>query len=244
MCALGHFHPPFIRHAAHYGFDCIWFDLEHRAMDPRELQSLLAFGHLADIDIMVRTGIRDANMLYRFLEDGASGLMLPLISTKEQAEERVQAAKFPPIGNRGVDAAGLDSDFYLQGGENFAEEANRETFLIAQIETIEGVRNAEAIASVEGIDGLFLGWGDLGLRVKLDPDVNWSCDEAAELVAAAARAQGKQWGAVTLEPEMMKKRHEQGALLLPCVGEFMAILNALKNKSLELDEMFGERPCG
>ena len=240
VCALGHFHPPYIRHAAHYGFDCIWLDLEHRAMDARELQALMAFSHLYDIDMMVRAGYRDSNALYRYLEDGASGLMLSLVSTREEAEDLVQSTKFPPLGNRGIDAAGLDSDFLIQGGEDFAEQASRETFLFAQIETVESVHNAEAIASVAGIDGLFIGWADLSLRIQHAPDVSWTLDEVAQRVAGAARAQGKHWGAVTFDPAVMKKRYEEGARLMPCTGEYIALKNSLEQKGNELDEVFGD----
>ena len=53
LCCLGHFIPAYIRHAAHFGYDCIWLDLEHRAMSEREVQSLLAYFHLFDIDCLV-----------------------------------------------------------------------------------------------------------------------------------------------------------------------------------------------
>ena len=76
ICGLGSYIPSFVRHAAHYGFDCIWFDLEHRAMTDREVQSLMAFFHLFDIDCMLRSPTLERVRLYRYLEDGATGLML------------------------------------------------------------------------------------------------------------------------------------------------------------------------
>ena len=54
MCVLGHFIPSYVKHAAHVGYDCIWLDLEHRLISEREVQSLLAFFHLFDIDCMLR----------------------------------------------------------------------------------------------------------------------------------------------------------------------------------------------
>ena len=71
ICGLGHFIPSFVRHASHFGFDCIWLDLEHRAMGDREVQALLAMSHQYGIDIMVRSPTREKVKLYRYLEDGA-----------------------------------------------------------------------------------------------------------------------------------------------------------------------------
>ena len=124
MCSLGHFIPAYVRHAAHFGFDCIWLDLEHRLISEREVQSLLAFAHLSDIDIMVRAPTLEKTGLYRYLEDGAAGLMIPHVSTPEKAAMLVDAVKFPPIGNRGIDGAGLDSDFLIDDYETFPDRAN------------------------------------------------------------------------------------------------------------------------
>ena len=91
MCCLQHYIPSFIAHAAHYGFDCIWLDLEHRAFDDREVQSLIYQAHLHDIDMMVRPSTLEKTKLYRYLEDGAAGLMIPHVSDAEKARALVNA---------------------------------------------------------------------------------------------------------------------------------------------------------
>ena len=113
FCALGHFIPFFVRHAAHQKYDGIWLDLEHRAMNDREVQALLAMCHAHDIDCMVRPPTLERTRLYRYLEEGASGLMIPFTSDVEIARRVVDAVKFPPDGNRGMDGAGLDADYGL-----------------------------------------------------------------------------------------------------------------------------------
>ncbi|HIG17555.1 MAG TPA: 4-hydroxy-2-oxovalerate aldolase, partial [Candidatus Handelsmanbacteria bacterium] len=166
VVALGHYMPFYVRYAAHFGFDAIWLDLEHRAMDAREVQSLLAMCHQYDIDAMVRAPTTERTKLYRYLEDGAAGLLMPLVADAAEAHRIAQAVKFPPVGNRGIDGAGLDADFAL-GADNFTEDANRETFVFAQIETPVALDDADGIAAVEGIDGLFIGPADLSLRLGL-----------------------------------------------------------------------------
>jgi 2-keto-3-deoxy-L-rhamnonate aldolase RhmA len=238
LCALGHFIPAFIRHAAHFGYDCIWLDLEHRAMSDREVQALLAYFHLFDIDCMLRAPTLEKTRLYRYLEDGATGLMIPHVSTVDKARLLVDAVKFPPLGDRGLDGAGLDSDFLLAGGDDYIDEANRETFLVVQIETPQAVANIEEIAAVEGVDGLFIGPGDLGLRIK-KTETELTLDAAVEKVAAAAKRHGKAWGCPAGSADRVKYLRDQGAQLIAHGGEFRAFMAALEQSSSELNDAYG-----
>ncbi len=240
VAGLGHFHPPYVTLAAHYGYDCIWLDLEHRAMDQRETQALAAFCHLADIDLMIRSPSHEPTKLNRCLEDGATGIMLQMIDTPEQAERAVQYLKFPPLGNRGIDAAGLDCNFTLAVDDNYTSDANRETFICAQIETPLGVENANAIAAVEGIDILLVGTGDLGLRIREATGPVLSIDESIERTAAATAAHGKTLGTIAIDSDGMKKRHDQGTGFLVSASEFMALKNNLEGNMKLFKDVCGE----
>ncbi len=235
ICGLGHFVPAFLRHAAHLGFDCVWLDLEHRSMDQRELQSLLTLSHLVDIDMMVRVPLVDGAQLYRVLEDGAAGMMFPLVNTPERARQIVQAVKFPPIGSRGMDGAGLDGDYFLDAGENYAENVNRQTFVVVQIETPQAVENAAAIAAVDGVDGLFIGPSDLSLRLRHHPG-ELDLDTAIDRVAAAAKRHGKAWG-VPGDVALTAGIHAKGAQLLVQGSEFMAFIAELRRGREVFDEL-------
>ena len=230
ICGLGHYIPSFVRHAAHFDFDCIWLDLEHRAMSDNDVRSLLGFCHQFDIDCMVRSPTLERVRLYRYLEDGASGLMFPHVTTVEDAQRLVEAAKFPPLGNRGLDGAGLDTDYFLQGGPGYTDDANSETFIVAQIESPKAVENVEAIAAVEGVDAVFIGPADLGLRLQ-HHDGSMTMEEATQRVADAAAANGKAWGRPAGTPELLQKLYDQGARLLAQGGEFLAILQTLEAAS-------------
>lgn len=246
ICSLGHFVPSFIRHAGHCGFDCIWLDLEHRCLSDREVQALLAMFHLHDVDCLLRAPTLEKTRLYRYLEDGAAGLMIPHVSTPEKARMLVDAVKFPPLGDRGLDGAGLDSDYLLQGGDPYVDAANRETFLVVQIETPEAVERVDEIAAVEGVDGMFVGPGDLGLRLRRGgggqpPRGGDALEECIARVAEAARKHGKAWGMPAGSVEDLRKRREQGAQLLAHGGDFMALLRALEQFSQNFDAALGER---
>jgi 4-hydroxy-2-oxoheptanedioate aldolase len=237
VCSMGHFLPFYVRYAAHFKFDGIWFDLEHRTMSDREVQAILAMCHAADIDCMVRPPTLERTKLYRYLEDGASGFLVPLISTPEMAYDLVQAAKFPPIGNRGMDGAGLDADFGIAAwgeGMDFAADANRETFILPQIETLEAVANADAIASIEGIDGLFLGPADLQLRIAAATGSTLTFEKAVETVAEACEKHKKVWGIAVGSLEQLKRYQAMGAQIVPWGGDF-SLMSVLDARSKELD---------
>jgi len=227
MCCLGHFIPSYVRHAAHFGFDCIWLDLEHRYMDYANVMTLLAESHLHDIDMMVRPPTLEKTGLYRYLEDGATGLMIPHVNTADKARMLVDAVKFPPLGDRGLDGAGLDAD-YLLDIEGYLEAVNRQTFLIAQIETPLAVANVAEIAAVPGLDGLFVGTGDLGLRLRYHQS-DLDLESCFEQVAVACRQHDTAWGTPVATAEMLKQRQSQGGRLLAHGGEFIAIMRALES---------------
>ena len=85
---------------------------------------------------MVRPPTLERTKLYRYLEDGAAGFLMPLVSDPQMASDIVQAAKYPPIGNRGMDGAGLDGDYGISvwfPESTYNADANRETFIPTQI---------------------------------------------------------------------------------------------------------------
>ena len=233
FAALGHYLPFFIRHGAHCGFDAIWLDLEHRAMDQREVQSILALCHQYDIDCMVRASTLERTKLYRYFEDGAAGLLMPLVDDAATARHIARSVKFPPIGNRGLDGAGLDAVFGL-GASGFVEAANRETFVVIQIETCQALQNVEAIAAVEGVDALFIGPSDLSLRMALEGGET-TLEEATHRVAEAAARHGKAWGMAGGNGEDWKRWRAMGAQLLIGSGDF-ALTNVLKEAQEAMDQ--------
>lgn len=240
VCGLGHYLPFFIRYAAQYRYDGIWLDLEHRAMDAREVQAIIMMCHHNDIDCMVRPPTLERTKLYRYLEDGASGFLIPLVSDPQMASDLVQAVKFSPLGDRGMDGAGLDGDFGIgvwYPENNYNADANRETFLICQVETLQAVANAEEIASIEGIDGLFIGPADLSLRIANEP-TDVTMEKAIETVAAAAQRHGKIWGITAGSIDEIKHYRQMGAQMVPWGGDF-ALMNILQNCSVELDGVPG-----
>lgn len=244
ICSMGHVIPYYIRHAAAQNYDGIWLDLEHRCMSNQEVRYLLALCYYNDIDCIVRPPTRERTRLYRYLEDGATGLMLPFVSTVEDATHAVNSVKFPPEGNRGIDGSGLDADYGFdlwRQGSTFTSDANQQTFIIAQIETPEAVANVDKIAAVAGLDCLFVGPGDLGLRLSVSgAPGKTSLAEAVQHVSNAARRYKKAWGIAVGSKEDFEHYCGMGAQMVPWGSDFW-LSKALREGSLEIDDMLKKR---
>ncbi len=227
--------------AAHFHYDGIWVDAEHRVWDPREVDTLIGRHHAADIDCVWRPPTKEKNALYRLLEDGATGLMIPHVSTADQAKMLVQAMKFPPLGDRGYDGAGRDTNFWFGRPADYIEQANRETFLVTQIETQEALDNVDAIAAVPGVDVLFIGPGDLSLRLGCSPNVSDPKMMKAQMqVAAAARRHKIAWGRPVGTAADARTIIDIGAQFVVLGSEFVALIKEFTECSKEFDALLGE----
>jgi 4-hydroxy-2-oxoheptanedioate aldolase len=212
-------------------------------MDGREVQSLLAFFHRYDIDCMLRPPTREKGQLYRYLEDGVTGLLMPHVSDAQTARELVQKVKFPPIGDRGIVGSGFEANFGLDtenAPDSLVEHANRETFIFAQIETPEGLANVEAIAAVPGIDGLFIGPNDLRIRmVHQPPKKRVSYEDTLARVAAVCKTHHKAWGTYTATRDEMLTEVKLGAQIISFGADFLLLKNGLAQSAKDLDEALG-----
>lgn len=218
IAMMGHFLPSFVAYAAHYGYDGIWLDLEHRPFDNREVQAMLAYFHLYDIDCLLRPPTREKGQLYRYLEDGATGLVIPHVSDVESARELVQKVKFPPVGDRGLEGRGLETNFGLDipvTRDPLVTHALQETFLLVQIETPQGLAVVDEIAAIPGIDGVYIGPQDLRIRMMNLPEgERVSQEDVAKRVAVVCQEHGKLWGSLPSSVDEMRSHLKLGSQLL------------------------------
>ena len=206
-------------------------------MEQRDVQGILALCCMHDIDCMVRPATLERANLSRYLEDGATGLMIPFVSDADAAWKVIQAVKFPPAGERGLDGASLDGDYGLEAwklGGSYTTDANGETFVVVQIETPEAVHNVDKIAAVPGINCLFIGSGDLKERLVSRESNGMSVDDAAAHVARTAGEYKIAWGIAAWSIQDLSRYHRLGAQLIPWGGDFL-LTRMLEACTKELD---------
>lgn len=226
--------------AAHFHYDGIWLDAEHRVWDPREAETMLGRHHAADIDCVWRAVTKEKNSLYRLLEDGASGLMIPHVATADEARALVTAMKFPPLGDRGFCGGGRDADYWIGKPADYTDAANRETFLVVQIETPQALESVDAIAAVPGVDVLFLGPGDMSLRLGCAPAVNDPVMlDVQKKIAAACKKHGKAWGRPVGSAADAKTIIDLGAQFVVHGSEFGALHAHFTQCAADFDSILG-----
>lgn len=171
------------------GFDFILVDNQHG--DWTHHTTMLAFRSicLGDATPMVRVEQNDFYAIGRALDNGALGIIVPMVNSVEEAEEAAHAVRYAPRGGRSIGPFGTA---FL--GEDYVEHIDDEVYLAVQIESKRAADHAEEILSVEGVDGCWVGPGDLGLSmgVDLDDPEDRAAHEAAILgVLRACRETGK-----------------------------------------------------
>src|SRR2546426_1060071 len=141
------------------GFDFLLLDTEHAPNDlpmvHNQLQAMVG-GTAAPV---VRPAWNDAVLFKRLLDLGVQSLLVPFVETADEARRAVAATRYPPAGIRGVSVTTRANRFGRV--KDYAKRADEEMCVLVQLETRNALGNLESIAAVDGVDGLFIGPGDL-----------------------------------------------------------------------------------
>jgi 2-keto-3-deoxy-L-rhamnonate aldolase RhmA len=143
------------------GFDFVVIDLEHTAMSLETAHRLIGTALFAGVAPIVRVPGLDGGIAQRVLDAGAEGIMVPHVDTADEARAAAATVRFPPRGNRGVGATARAGAWGAIPRAEYLRFGQEEVVLITQIESAEAVRNASAIAAVDGVDALLVGMADL-----------------------------------------------------------------------------------
>jgi 4-hydroxy-2-oxoheptanedioate aldolase len=178
--------------AACCGVDCVWLDMEHVPADLHEIGEQVRAAKLHDVDTVVRVPRGSYSDLIRPLELDATGIMVPHVMSIEDAQKIAWQTRFHPVGRRPIDGGNADACHSMIPLKDYLHEANRERFVIAQIEDPEPMAELDAIAQVPGIDMLFFGPADFSQGIGHPGDMsNPQIIDARRQIAETARRYGK-----------------------------------------------------
>ena len=205
------------------GLDWLLVDMEHA---PNGLESVLAQLQAAaayPITPVVRVPTGDVVTIKQVLDLGAQNLLVPMVSSVQQAQAVVEAVRYPPRGRRGV-ASSIARSARWSRVDGYVENADEHVSLVVQIETAEGVDAAAAIAAVDGIDGVFVGPADLAgsmglLGQQTHPDVVAAVLRTFE----AVRGTGTPVGVNAFDPALARRYVDAGASFV-AVGADVTLL--------------------
>jgi 2-keto-3-deoxy-L-rhamnonate aldolase RhmA len=194
------------------GFDWLFVDAEHGALEPRDVLLLLQTV-AGRTPCLVRVPTLDEAWIKRALDAGADGIIVPQVGHVEQAERSVRFAHYPPKGTRGLGTARANR-YGLALAEHLRTVSEQVT-VVVQAETADAVRNIEGIARVPGLDAVFVGPYDLSASLGHPGEVGHADVRAAiSRIAAACSAAGVRTGIFAMGPDPLGPWAREGFTLL------------------------------
>ena len=191
------------------GFDWIVIDGEHAPNDITTLLPQLQAMRGGTAEPVFRVPWNEPVIIKRALDVGARSLLIPFVQNADEARKAVAATRYPPLGIRGVAVAPRANDYgRIQG---YHRNAHLDTCVLVQLETKIALKEIEAVAAVEGVDGIFIGPSDLAaafghLGNPKDSEVQAAIADAARRI----RAKGKSAGFLTGNPDDAEALFEAG----------------------------------
>ncbi len=204
-------HPTIAEVTAAQDFDFVLIDTEHTPLGLETVENMSRGVEAAEGDTktLVRVPSNDPIRIKRTLDIGVAGVMVPMVETKEEAEQVAASMRYPPSGIRGV-ASGRATE-YGDEFKEYVESANGSISTIVQIETQTGLDNAAEIASTDGIDGVFVGPADLSANLGVFAEwENNELTEAIDTVIDACDRTDVPVGTLVVNPDDIEMRVDQG----------------------------------
>jgi 4-hydroxy-2-oxoheptanedioate aldolase len=204
--------PGLVEVLSYQGWDFILFDGEHGTLEPRDCENLARAAELHDVTTLVRVTTNQPPLILRYLDTGIQGAQIPMINSKAEAEAAVRAVKYHPRGVRGL--AGVRADDYAQRQpfKDYVVQANKETMVIAQVETGAAVEQIAEITEVPDIDVIFIGQTDLSHSLGVPGDTeNLIVQAALDRIVSAVKQSDKALGVLVSNVQAAQAWRERGA---------------------------------
>ena len=181
------------------GVDYLMIDGEHNPIGPAEAVGMVLAAEARGVPVMARVGENTQQVIAKYLDAGALGVMTPMVNNAADARRVVDSVKYPPDGKRGL--AGVRANDFATGPE-YTAHANGATVVMVQIETSEGIENADEIIATDGVDSVFLGPSDLSVALGVPGQAKHpSVLECIETLSAKVVRAGKTAGTIARTPE-------------------------------------------
>jgi 4-hydroxy-2-oxoheptanedioate aldolase len=215
------------RFMARAGLDWLNVDCEHSMVGIESTAAI--FGAVADAGCpcFARVPSNRHDHIKRVLDNGAHGVVVPMVNSRQEALDAVAACKYPPFGTRSVGGATHALNFGATAAEYYAK-ANDEILVVLQCEHIDSVRNADAIFSVPGIDAIFVGPNDLAASMRSPDGKPPSADATKEAMAhilAMCQKHGVAPGIHCATPAEARHRIEEGWRFIAVASELKMMLD-------------------
>lgn len=202
--------PLLVEMVGYAGYDFVILDMEHVSGNPETLENSVRAAECAGITPLVRVPAVAEEHILRALDCGALGIVAPHVRNRSDAEALVRAARYYPLGQRGI-SGGRTTGFGTIDLMSYFEQANREIMLVAMIEDRTGVEAIDEIATVEGIDMILEGALDLSQSYGLPGQHQHPTVQAAiQTIAESCQRNNMPFCAIPRTPDQLGKWRQQG----------------------------------
>jgi 2-keto-3-deoxy-L-rhamnonate aldolase RhmA len=182
------FSDPAVSEALADSVDFLWIDLEHNPMSLESMQAHLIAARAGGAPALVRVPTTDVAWVKRVLDTGAEGLIFPQVKSAAEVQAAVSACRYPTLGTRGFGPR-RPSNYGRLSGDELVEHSNRGVFTVAQIETVDALRDLDQILAVRTLDSLVIGPYDLsGSMGRLGQVTHPEVTDALRLIISKAKA--------------------------------------------------------
>lgn len=171
---------------AHAGFEFVVIDMEHSPLSLESAYRLVFGAQALGMAALIRVADRSGNLYQRLLDSGADGLLVPQVSTLDEARTALRGMTFAPLGTRGMGATSRAGHWGLAGGPGYIATGS-DIVRCIQIEDLDALRQVDQVLEIEGLDAVFLGMGDLTMssgRAFDDPEIAVFTDRLIALASA------------------------------------------------------------
>jgi 2-keto-3-deoxy-L-rhamnonate aldolase RhmA len=218
--------PALGRMLATAGLDSMIIDMEHGMFGYADMAAMVSVARGSGMEPVVRVPETRRETILKPLDAGASGILVPMVNSAEEAREAVRLAKYPPAGVRGVALRRGHSDYRAVAADGYLGQANEEIAVLVQIETQEAVDRVEEISGVEGVDAVFVGPFDLSVDMGIPGKINDPrIREAFSGVMAAAKGAGITMGIQLFDPDQARELIEEGVRYLSFGSDVNSIID-------------------
>lgn len=218
--------------AGQTGYDWLLLDIEHGSGYFGDLRGLLLAAGQSKAAPIVRLPSIDGDLVKFTMDSGAAGIMFPFVANAEEAARAVNYMKYPKMGSRGM-AQVIRATEYGRHWQSYLAEANAKSLVVVQIETLEAVAQADAMAAVPGVDVLFVGPMDLSVSSGHPGDFTQpGFVESLKKVVSACQRHGKTAGILS-RPELVRSHIEMGFRFTALGSDGNAVYAGMQN-SLKL----------
>tara|TARA_B110000967_G_C18857595_1_gene548124 strand:+ start:834 stop:1598 length:765 start_codon:yes stop_codon:yes gene_type:complete len=218
---------------ANTGWDCVTVDMQHGLHSIETAIQMMQAISTTETVPLARSNWNTPGEIMKLLDGGAYGIICPMINTKEECESFVGACKYPPLGYRSFGPTRAR----VYAGMDYGDYANDEILTLAMVETQEAIGNISEICSVKGLNGIFIGSGDLKLSIKANTkvvDATELFDQAVETVLIECQQRNLVAGVWCATVEDAKKMIERGFKFIALKSDSMMLAQYAKEQALAI----------